>query len=147
MRIVGALIAQAASFYTTLAFVSALTRPGSDPQHWAITVGLALAGEVLLFVMKEELFRPGPGCGSKGVGIAGFVGDGVINAGGLSAIAMGALTFGPAALMLGALEVNLADPSTSLVATGIASFVIGLALSITPHVLWRNNRKAALKAA
>jgi hypothetical protein len=145
MRIVGALIAQAFSFYTTLAFVALLTKPGSDPQRWAVTVGLALGGEVLLFVMKEESWRAG--CASKGVGILGFVGDGFINAGGLGALALGILTFGPSALMLGVLEVDVTDPGTTVLATGAISFVLGLALSITPHILWRTTRpRAAAKA-
>jgi hypothetical protein len=145
MRIVGALIAQAFSFYTTLAFIALITKPGADPQRWAVTVGLALAAEVLLFVMKEETWRPG--CGSKGVGVAGFLGDGFVNAGGLGALALGVLTFGPAALMLGVLEVDVTDPSTSLIATGAISLALGLALSITPHILWRNSRqRAAAKA-
>lgn len=138
MRYLGALIMQAASFYTTLAFVAAITRPASDPQRWATTVGLAVAAEVVLFVMKEEMWRTG--IFSKGVGIAGLLGDGFINAGGLGALAIGILTFGPAAFMLGALEVDMRDPSTMLWTSMGVSLALGLALSITPHILWRNTR-------
>jgi hypothetical protein len=139
MRYVSALIAQGFSYYTTLAFVALLIHPGDDPQRWAITAGLAVLAEALLFGMKEEFWRPG--AASKGVGLLGFLGDGFINAGGLGALAMGVLTFGPAAFMLGQLEVDLRDPSTALGSTMIVSLVIGLALSITPHILWRNTRQ------
>lgn len=145
MNILGALVTQGFSFWTTLAFVMLFTRPGTDPQAWGLTLLLAAGGEVALFAMKECIFRRG--CTNRGLGVAGFVGDGFINAGGLTAIAVGVLTFGPSALILGTLEINLAEPSVLLVATGITSFALGLTLSIAPHILWRNVRPAPVQRA
>lgn len=139
MNIVGALIAQGFSLWTTLAFVTLFTRP-ADPRAWGTTLFYAVLGEALLFAMKEQLFKKGGR--RKVVGVLGFGGDGIINAAGLTAIAAGFLTLGPIAIMLGGLEVNLADPTVMLSATGIASLIFGLILSIVPHVLWRTTEAA-----
>lgn len=145
MGYVGALVAQGFSFWTTLAFVTLFTQPGTDTRQWGVTLLYAVLAEILFMAMKEQIFKKG--CASRGVGIVGFLGDGFINAGGLTAIAVGVLTFGPAALMLGAFEVNLADPATMLSATGLTSLVLGIVLSITPHILWRNAKTAAARQA
>lgn len=141
MNIVGALIAQGFSLWTTLAFVTIFTRPGDDLRGWGGSLFYAVLGEALLFAMKEQIFKRGGW--NKVIGVLGFGGDGLINAAGLTAIALGLLTLGPVALMLGGLEVNLADPTVMLSAAGVASLILGLVLSITPHVLWRATRVPA----
>jgi hypothetical protein len=146
MRYISALIAQGFSYYTTLGFVALLTQPGGDPQRWAITAGLALLAEAMLFGMKEEMWRPG--IEHKVVGALGFVGDGFVNAGGLGAIALAVLTFGPGAFLLGRLEVDLRSPDALLWSTMAVALGLGLALSVAPHIMWRGTRaRPAARAA
>lgn len=138
MRYLSALILQGFSYYTTMAFVALLIRP-HDQRSWAITVGLAILAEAMLFGMKEELWRPG--AAHKAVGVVGVVGDGFVNAGGLGAVALAVLTFGPGAFMLGQMEVDLRDPGTLIWASMAVSLVIGVVLSIAPHIMWRNGKQ------
>lgn len=147
MRIISAVVAQGFSYATTLAFVSLFTQP-ADMRAWLLTVSIALALEAFLFGLKEGLFRKG--VPNKVAGVFGVGADAVINAGGIMGIVLTILTFGPVAAMLGVLEIDLASPDGRLVATLTTSTVLGLVLSILPHILWRDwggKRPAAAKVA
>lgn len=146
MRRLAAVIAQAMSYATTLAAAHHVLRPGVLTM-WLATIGLALLVEALFFGMKEAMFAPG--LGNKGVGLLGFLFDGLVNTGGALVFASRILTFGPVALMLGVIEVDIASPDAMLAASVIASLLFGLTLSIAPHILWRGERKprAAARAA
>lgn len=147
MRFIAALIAQALSYLTTLGAAAFFVQPGQDLRRWGAAIGVAIAFEALFFGMKESMFQPG-GL-NKVIGAIGFLADGVINAGGIMAIALGILTFGPIALILGVAEVDISSPDAILLASAGLSLVLGLVLSLLPHGLWRQTtgRRAAARAA
>lgn len=138
MRRISAIIAQAFSYATTLAAAAHIMRPTSAPM-WAITAAVALAFEALFFGMKETLFDSSPNLflGSVGVGL-----DALVNTGGALTFAGRILTFGPVALMLGLFGFDATDPTVSLVGTVVVSAILGITLSIAPHLLWRKRRRA-----
>lgn len=135
MRIIAALVAQLLSYLTTAAAVAHFTRP-VDYRLWGLTVGIAILLEAFFFGLKECLFRPG--APNKIAGAIGVFLDGTVNTGGVLVLALGLLTFGPVALILGVLEVDVADPSAMLGASLLISALLGFALSILPHILWRD---------
>lgn len=147
MRRVSAIISQLASFATTLSFAAFLLAGFptlTGPQFWIASFLLALAGEGLLFGMKECIFQEGGV--NKGIGVSGFAADGVINAGGLAVIVDRLLIFRPIASMLGLAEVDVASADGRLFAAQVGSMALGVVLSILPHVLWRERKPKAEKA-
>lgn len=139
MQLITAIIAQGLSWLTTLGAVAFVVQPGADIRRWGIATVIAVVFEALFFGMKEAIFRPG--CLNIGIGLAGFGADGLVNAGGVMAIALSLLTFGPVALILGVAEIDVSSPDARLWASAGVSLVLGLILSVLPHGLWRLSRR------
>ena len=145
MQKVGAAVAQLFSLATTVAFVVLFTQ-AADPRGWGATAVYSILLEALLFAFKEGLFRKHPAL--VFFGFIGVAADGIINTGGILQIATGLLTFQPVMIMLGVAEVDMGNPDQVLTATFIASLILGIVLSLAPHVLWRDwSKKGAAKTA
>jgi hypothetical protein len=135
LRRLGAIITQVLSYMTTLSAAAYLMRPTTEI-GWALTAGAALAFEIVFIVLKEGVFQ---NAGDL-IGWTGFLIDGLVNAGGILPWAPRLLTFGPVALILGLLRIDVSDPTTALIGGAAISLVLGGALSYAPHRLWRPAR-------
>jgi hypothetical protein len=123
-----AVIAQIASWFTTLWFVQWLWPEGALV-HQAL---LAVLAEGALVVAKERLFT-----GDDPIlGWAGFIVDGIVNAGGILPKACRVLSFPPIAALVAAMGGGGACATFGL---GSVLFAIaaGALLSVLPHRLWR----------
>lgn len=147
----GAVIAHALSYLTTLWFVQWVWADGALSYQGVIAYGL----ELLLFAFKTALWSDTPE--GRGVGWAGVSFDGLINMGGLVPYAPAILTFPPVAIVLafvgwalGGVGVSLAwfgAPFVQLpyngAPIGISASVLlvalggGILLSAAPQRLWR----------
>lgn len=125
---IGAAVAQALSFGTTLAFVAVLL-----PDTSAIVVfSIALALEGVLSLMKNAIFRSKRNSGA--VGLSAFVFDGLLNAGGLFPL-MQRIGGTPTGKMFTAwLDLQAGANNTAAI---VLALVFGVLLSAAPWYLWR----------
>lgn len=133
---------QVLSYAATANFFAFFLEPGTNPRMWLIVGVVAVLIEGLFVAVKESAFQPG--LPPKIIAcIFGYGPDGVINAGGIMFFAAALLTFRPIAAMLGMAEVDLSNPDEILLIVIGISTIFGFALSIAPHILWRDWSKRA----
>lgn len=124
----GAVGAQFLSWLTTFWAVQWVWPEGQ--LIWQIGVAVALEG--LLVVMKTQLFNGG----RPEVGWIGLVIDAIINTGGLLPRAGRVLTFPPIATLLSMLSLNMGDTNTVTIGGFLLALAGGILLSALPHRLW-----------
>lgn len=133
---------QLISLATSATFFAYYFPPGTSSRAWAIILVCALLLEAFFVAVKESAWKPG--LPPKVIAfIFGYGPDGVINAGGIMAFAATVLTYRPVTAILSFAEVDLANPDeTLLIVIGVSLF-FGFALSLGPHILWREWGKRA----
>lgn len=120
--------------------------PPASVRGWAIVLACALLLEFFFVMVKESAWKPG--LPPKIIAfIFGYGPDALVNTGGLMAFGATVLTYRPLTAILNFAEVDLSNPNeTLLIVVGI-SLLFGFALSIGPHVLWRDwGKRAAARA-
>lgn len=124
-----AIVAQIASWFTTLWFVQWIWADGPLPYQALI----AVIAEALLAVLKERLFRGD----DPALGWVGLLVDGIINAGGILPKACRIATFPPIAAIGAAFGSVGACTVYSPLSVALA-LLGGALLSVLPHRLWRS---------
>lgn len=125
---IGAGIAQALSFGTTLAFTGVLLTEMTP----LVVFLIAAALEGVLSLMKNAIFRSRRNSGA--VGLSAFIFDGLLNAGGLFPL-MTRIGATPTGKMFTAwLDLQAGTNATAAV---ILALIFGVLLSAAPWFLWR----------
>lgn len=136
---IAAVVAGLMSLLTTVWAVEWIWVEGDNLYRW----GVAVLFEALLIAFKSSLFNGS--AKDDSLGWAGFIIDGVINAGGIVSRTGRVLTFPPIAALLTATGLMAPLSAQMAVLNGVpiswGGFILaligGILLSVAPHFLWK----------